>query len=433
MTRRVVSYHDVVEATSEAGPSNATMDLSDDGDDEVAPLPSGVHRPARGGEASTTASTSGKLTMSAKKRMKKKRKIEREQRQRANESIVGANGNAGPGPSTSASASTGAKTLFNDNIRNAQYVADNDADYTQYEEAAEGDEDSYYDEDNGDDYDEGYDDEAGFELHTNLMIPEIPAHMRPASSCSRHPRLGNGDIVEEADATPDVLDPTGRILADDDICADTALVDAWSAACATLCPSQKPKPAPLSSLWNHAPLAGSANHKKMKVIAQQNREKRRLRRFVEEQNSGGKASATNPPQALPALTQSQQQSTKPQPAIATPDPSIPATVKLNRAIPPSIGLQGNAAWQAACATVASTKNRIGPSIICDRTVATTVAATADGPPALPSLSVPPVTAPTATDDDTFQRICMSWYQAGYYTALWNQKHPEANGDGTRKA
>lgn len=460
MARKLVSYEDMI---AEAGPSDlakvqAQADQDSDGleidDDEVAPLPSGVKKPP---------SKDGKLTISAKKRLRKKRRLEKQQKAQASQDELHRNpdpkeqqpGQKSPvqtsAPAPAHEAQKHRISLDEQQDDQTKYVTDShidhglaDADY-QYDEAYDenyADEEYYEDE-------EYYDEDEDFLLNTNVTIPDIPAHFRTnnnGSTSLRNPRL-----PETAPAMPDVPDPTGRILHDDEICSDSAIVDAWSAACVSLFrPTQASKNFS-SALWNFAPLPGSASDKKMTHTAEMNREKRRLQKFVQTQQqhqakavSGGQASssaaATKQPSKLIEGAQEQQAPSPKKPTIQTQRAGAavaggrnasasPAIFKLNRAIPPSIGLEGNAAWQAACAKVASTRNRIGPPVLSSaQTTARpqpslTNSAFQPGPqlaqlahaPHIPAL--PPLPANVGAEQETLHHICTSWYQAGYYTGL----------------
>ncbi|CAO1614322.1 unnamed protein product [Sympodiomycopsis kandeliae] len=471
-SRRVVSYQDV---DADAGPSTSkpniksavvssnaeaeleTMDIyadfnsdfqqqphepdndEDDSDDEVAPLPTGV-------KSSNSTERQGKLSISAKKRLKKKRKLARKHQNEQNDAAGGPtapshpvqqsphhqvvtnaiqNANESVSPQTPVLNSNEADTSLMQ-ADESGWVDDDGVFHPYDQEEAEDYYDEYYEDEDGDEDDDG----SSFALNTNIMIPDIPAHFANASPQSRNPRIA---VQSQEDAgAEDIPDDNGRILRDEEVSADNTIVDAWQAALGTLASTSTP--AAQSALWNFSPLPGSANDKKMRQASNENREKRRLRKFVQDKERKNQKGIITAKDSEKSASQPQNVSTSKLTNGAGKNvPGSASGIKLNRAIPPSIGLQGNAAWQAACATVASTKNRIGPPVFLEQNKAESGSKQKDdtqqqsrSTPPLPSNNTTPVPPPDLAlpsvsglpDAESFHRICMSWYQAGYYTGLW---------------
>jgi hypothetical protein len=404
-----------------------------------------------------------------------------------------------------------------------------------YEDTAEA-----YDEED-EEYDESIQAEwdAMARLNTSIAIPDIP----PAFLDTGEEELSNAPqarLEQVSDSASAVAPEGGRVLTEAELWDESALVDAWVAATEDyiLC-SSKDSTATTSAattgkhpsaLWHDAPIPGSKVALKAQQISENNKEKRRLRLFLEEkarkakeiedlrqevekeqaqaqeeerqrqQAQAGTADVVSMPASAPPSTPSAPVSSPPNAATSKVHPVGKRSIT-GRVIPPSIGLPGNAAWQAACATVASTRNRIGdearpppsalPKVVekADRQPAATVAApilpplidaptTADDTamsvdpsasgqapsgigaevpqilnhgvtaqvtlpqlstfpslshPYPPSQEAPPLAPgsgsgvhPTASSDgsmsgELLQRICTSWYYAGYWTAQWEEE------------
>lgn len=410
-----------------------------------------------------------------------------------------------------------------------------------YEDTAEA-----YDEED-EEYDESIQAEwdAMARLNTSIAIPDIPPAFLDTGEeqLSNEPQARLEQVSDTASLSASaVAADGGRVLTEAELWDESALVDAWQAATedyllhsskdSTATTSAATTAKQASALWHDAPIPGSKAAVKAQQISENNKEKRRLRLFLEEKARKAKEIEDLRQEVEKEQAQAQAQEEERQrqhtqagtpdvvsmPASAPPAvPSAPlssppdaAMTKIHpvgkrsitgRAIPPSIGLPGNAAWQAACATVASTRNRIGgearppplalPKLVEKRETqsAATVAAplppplidapmtvndtamsidpSASGqassgtsaelpraqthgvtahptllqPPTFPSLSHPdlasqtappfapglgPGVPPTASSDgsmsgELLQRICTSWYYAGYWTAQWEEE------------
>ncbi|PWN22320.1 hypothetical protein BCV69DRAFT_281326 [Microstroma glucosiphilum] len=456
-----------------------------------------------------------------------------------------ANGNASHQQQTSADRSTagGWKHTEGDDGWGDEDEQEYDEDnvYEGNEEACEEDEE--YDESIQAEWD------AMGRLNTSIAIPDIP----PAFLDTGEEPLGSTTqaTLEQATVvspprTSGVAADGGRVLTEAELWDESALVDAWKAATEEyLLHSSKDSTTTTSAtartvkhpsaLWHDAPVSGSKSALKAQQISENNKEKRRLRLFLEEKARKAKEIEDLRKEVEQEQAQAQEQAQEEErqrqqgqagtsqlvtaPALVlSATPSAPVGSTLNaatskvhpvgkrsltgRAIPPSIGLPGNAAWQAACATVASTRNRIGdearPPVALQKTVekaatqpiaraevplpsttlsdaptmadntATSIDPSASGqaisdtnvempqalsssatahtslpqppmpPPALshpliasqtaPSLpnSATGPTIPSTVDEgslsgELLQRICSSWYYAGYWTAQWEEE------------
>lgn len=240
---------------------------------------------------------------------------------------------------------------------------------------------------------------------------------------------------------------SGRVLQHDEVWDDSALVSAWDAAQAEYLvfhsrraearrnEEQEGQSSKRSALWYEAPTPGSKEAMEAAKISQGNREAKALLAWQKKQEEAqrrgqqlnGNASQTQasssstPLQTVDAATSS---------TITTgvmPDGAAP-----KRYIPPSIGLEGNAAWQQACATVAATRCQIGrapapsaPSVAAAPANPPATTYTANGPNTETAQTQPPpqqqqqgAASLLPGMDEQTQSMCMSWYYAGYYTGLW---------------
>lgn len=111
--------------------------------------------------------------------------------------------------------------------------------------------------------------------------------------------------------------------------------------------------------------------------------------------------------------------------------ATPPSSKSNLSVPPSRHLASNSsAWKRACAMVAQTPNRIGPSHTSavptpapsTTTTTTTTTRQADPVATFSSTDAQAAAAPSAappsamSKEDTLQNLAMAWYYAGYYQA-----------------
>lgn len=359
----------------------------------------------------------------------------------AESSVHAANGNAAHQAQSSARQSTseGWKEAQGDDGWGDEGEQAYDEEEQLYEESGE-----VYDED--EEYDESIQAEwdAMARLNTSIAIPDIP----PAFLDTEGPppvKAPQARLEQSLDASPQNTSAGaadgGRVLTEAELWDDSALVDAWKAATKDyLLHSSKDSTATMpaattarhpSALWHDAPVPGSKAALKAQQISENNKEKRRLRLFLEEKARKAKeiedlrqeveqeqAQAqseegshrqheqartaevvTAPAAALPPTTSAPLSSTAAI-ALAKVNP-VGKRSLTGRAIPPSIGLPGNAAWQAACATVASTRNRIGdegrPPLALPKVVEKPAPQQA-AEVAAPLLQATSIKAPTTADD-----------------------------------
>ncbi|CAO1637900.1 unnamed protein product [Parajaminaea phylloscopi] len=246
-----------------------------------------------------------------------------------------------------------------------------------YEEE-EGDEDAGDEGDAADDYDFG-DWDGSFA--NGVLIP-----MLPETGGSANVKTSS---YEKPPAPPAVTDG-GRVLNHDETWGESVLVSAWQAAQDEYTAMHAPtatassaaslnQGAPRSPLWYDAPTPGSEQALKAQEVSEANKHVRALRLYTQrnqEQERKQAAEASSNVQANVDIAAKRQKALQTMQAASaariatttslpskkqgTASSAVPAGwPEGKRRIPPSIGMTGNAAWQAACATVASTKNLIG--------------------------------------------------------------------------
>ncbi|PWN27733.1 hypothetical protein BDZ90DRAFT_170598 [Jaminaea rosea] len=390
MPRQVVSYDDLDYGAASGASGSSQPSTSKSAAPATAPLaaPTGLDDMSTSGlggdsdddeDAGSTGSSPGpphpdassqtKQSYSSKKRARKKRR----QRERAEAAARSGMAETGPKqPAKKVRIEEPAKVHSNGKAEEAL-----EKDEAQPEGEGEWVEEDgqqvfyYYDDDEGDE--DGYDEDEPWQAQHGFSIS-----LAQFSSSS-----------------------SGRVLQHDEVWDDSALVSAWDAAQAEYLifhsrraearkhEEQEGQSSKKSALWYEAPTPGSKEAMEAAKISQGNREAKALLAWQKKQEEAqrrgqqlnGNASQT---QATPLQTTAGATSS----TITTgvmPDGAAP-----KRYIPPSIGLEGNAAWQ----------QQQGAASL------------------LPGM------------DEQTQSMCMSWYYAGYYTGLWTGQS-QARGAGQR--
>lgn len=242
-----------------------------------------------------------------------------------------------------------------------------------------------------------------------------------------------------------------------------------------------------SALWYDAPTPGSEQAQKARQVSENNKRVRELRLYTQQKQqremhsqatavakeigSGDDDIATKRLKALQTMriaslvngpAKGRSAATKTSPASAA-SPGWQGGICRT---PPSSGIPGNRAWQEACATVAATRSLVADEFAppastsmagAASTGASTNAERESRPPSLPAAVAPapppvqtngpsapqpvptpatnsflaPITAPPPSlqgspgEDEALQSVCMSWYYAGYYTAIWEMRKKES--------
>lgn len=312
-------------------------------------------------------------------------------------------------------------------------------------------EDYYDDDDEGYCDDEDYDDGSYYEANASIPLSQL------AASASGKPSS------------------KGRVLTHAEVWDDSSLVNAWDAAQAEYVQFHAKRKRAMdqlngglethtvpngngkgsqSALWYEAPTPGSKAAEEAQNISEGNKRAKELQDWrAKQRNRESRQSAptaTNGADdsqshagASQAHTSTSTQQKGQGAATGTKQPSYHPDG--TRKIPPSIGLPGNRAWTEACATVAATRNHIGAeavvaakTAVADNTNATASTAANETPsiagvsghttsassqptaaaPTPPAAAIPAANGAQSSSNDHFQSVCMSWYYAGYYTALW---------------
>lgn len=477
MSRQLISYDDLAPVSSasssgaEAGPSSMKLSSA-----KVR-----LNDPATSSPAS--ASGTEKMTYSQRKRIKRKKKQDARSRELNHQSKKSPQANKKAKynhheAQSSVEADSMMQATTSSDVEQAIYeAADGTKDQAEAEEAEPGenyDEYGYYD-DNGHYYydeegnsfyfdphaqDEDDAEDAMTMLNTNIMIPDIPKHLKSAVNGDDYQQSSEMESYEEE--LDDDDGERGRVLEPEEIWSEDALTLAWTAARETLLHTSGLSIASThSALWSEAPTPGSVAARKAKRESEMNLERRKLLAWQEEKRRKEEAArraedeedqARNEAVSVAAPVQTNgsnpQQGSMASVAVPASDGSTtvsrasPVKSRLGgRSIPPSIGLPGNQAWRDACKTVAATRNQVGPEVVPQASSTAKVngqpqetpipaaGATAVAPPPIAGSTFPPP-APAATpnsipstgnpqQDQILQNIANAWYCAGYYTAQWH--------------